>query len=306
MARACFYCGAEATAREHGIPPWAPPLVGLEGAPVEHLVADGLPRPRRPAEHPADQLPYSLPAHAEIGERQPAVRLREAIDEAIRERVDLDVDAYSARALCAACAPALADLDTRALPILRPMVDGSGATLDEDAQRLAAAWAARAAYAVLAVERKAQGVPKSHRRVLRADERPHDNVFIGFGRYRRNHVGVLAGRLLTPLRDDGAPVEAYTVLLVLGHLVVKVFGIHRWPAGIRVQSPDGQLVRIWPAREEAAAWPPLWGLSEQTLEHAFLYEPFYRPFEYGQVKYLGPGRKIKTRRKRTEGLRGRQ
>jgi hypothetical protein len=34
--------------------------------------------------------------------------------------------------------------------------------------------------------------------------------------------------------------------------------------------------------------------------------PFYRPFIYSEMRYPGPGKKIRARRKRTEGLRGRQ
>jgi hypothetical protein len=43
-------------------------------------------------------------------------------------------------------------------------------------------------------------------------------------------------------------------------------------------------------------------MTERSLEDAFLFEPFYRPFEYTKVRYLGPGRKVPIRRKRTEGL----
>ena len=46
----------------------------------------------------------------------------------------------------------------------------------------------------------------------------------------------------------------------------------------------------------------LWGLTERTLEHAFLHEPFYRPYRYSEVRYAGPGRKINVKHKRTEGL----
>ena len=52
---------------------------------------------------------------------------------------------------------------------------------------------------------------------------------------------------------------------------------------------------------EVVDWPPLWALDESTLDQAFLYEPFYRPFVYSEVRYLGPGKKIKAKRRRTEG-----
>jgi hypothetical protein len=301
LARACFYCGAEAVVDDPGIPPWAVEQAGLGDAPVEHLVSvDEL--PDRKAETAAEQIPYWAPRHAELGDEQPASRLRDAIDEAIKERAQLALAEYAARSLCRSCAGHLAELDGRARPVLEPMIDGGAGTYNCETQRLLAAWAARAAYAALAVERKMQGVPKSHRRTLREHGEAHANVFVGFGRYRPNHVGVLAGRLLTAIGPEGGGVEAYSVLLVLGHLAVKVFGVHRVPKGVRVKPPEGQMVRFWPAAGDEVSWPPIWGLTEQTLEHAFLYEPFYRPFRYSEVRYLGPGKKRKVKYRRTEGL----
>jgi hypothetical protein len=306
VARSCFYCGSSATADDYGIPLWIPPLTGLADQPVEHMLADE-PPPREPR-GAADLLPYSLPSHAELGEEQPVARLHEAIDAAITERSRLALAEYSTRSLCAACAKWAADLDARARPLLEPMIEGGAREYDADEQRLLAAWAARAAYTVLAVERRSQGVPKSHRRALREKGEPHPNVFAGFGRYRANHIGVLAARLVVPLGEEEATrdVEAYSVLAVFGHLAVKVFGVTRMPAQTRVKPPEGQMVRFWPAEHERAAWPPLWGLSEQTLDSAFTYTPFFRPFRYTEVRYLGPGKKLKAKRRRTEGLRGRQ
>ncbi len=306
MAKSCFYCGGAAEARDHGIPLWVPPLVGLEGEPVEHLVADE-PPPYVP-DGPADQIPMSIPRHAELGEAQPDVRLGEAIEQAITERERLEVESYSTVVLCTACAAELAVLDARALPLLTPLVEGKAATFGPVEQRTIAAWGARTAYAVLAVERKSQGVPRSHRRTLRERLEPHENVFVGIGRYRGNDIGILAGRLVVPIGETESEreVEAYSVLGVFGHLVLKVFGIHRRPAKTSVRPPQGEMTRVWPIQAEETTWPPLWSLSAQTLEHVFTQVPFYRPFRYSEVRYPGPGKKIPAKRKRTEGLRGRQ
>jgi hypothetical protein len=302
MARACFYCSEPAKVRDHGIPLWVPPLVGLEGEPVEHLVADK--PPVSEPDVPADQLPVSIPRHAELGAAQPDARLTQAIDEAITEHERLDVESYSAVLLCAGCAAALAALDERAMPILAPLVEGEAATLGPEQHRPVAAWSARTAYAVLAVERKSRAVPKSHRRAVLARGEPHEHVFVGIGRYRGNDIGVLAGRLAVPFGE--AEVEAYSVLCVFGHLVLKVVGLHRRPAGSEIRPPKGEIARVWPEAPDEVAWPPLWSLSAQALEHAFTQMPFYRPFDYSEVRYLGPGQKIPARRKRTEGLRGRR
>jgi hypothetical protein len=301
VARSCFYCSRDAVADEFGLPRWAVERIGLAEAKVEHLVSDAE-AARYRAGPPAAQIPYSLPRHSALGDEQPATRLRDSIDEAIKERAYLALEQYSLRALCAGCAEAMAQLDTRARPLLEPMIDGGAGRYDINEQRLLASWAARAAHAALVVERKSQGVPRSHRKSLRERGAPHANVFVGLGRYRSKHVGVLAGRLRTAIDAGRDGVEAYSVLYVLGHLAVKVFGVHRVPPGVAVRPPEGQMVRFWPPQDGVTSWPPLWGLTEQTLEHAFLHEPFYRPFLYSEVRYAGPGRKTRVRYKRTEGL----
>ena len=163
-------------------------------------------------------------------------------------------------------------------------------------------------YAVLSVERKSQGVPRSHRRVLREREEPHENVFVGFGRYRGSDIGVLAGRLVVSLgKPDATPeVEAYTVAAVFGHLVLKVFGIRRRPAGTATRSPQGELVRFWPRTSRGRPGRHSGASLSRRFERMFKQVPFYRPFDYSEVRYLSPGEKTRVRRKRTEGLRGRQ
>jgi hypothetical protein len=298
----CFYCGSPATVDDVGIPGWIAEAVGLDGSSVEHLVAAGTP-PERPAEGPVDQLPHSIPSHAELGGVQPVDRLHEHIEAGIAERAELELAQYSARALCTTCADAVSALDEQAKPLLLPMIEGGACRWNAEEQRLLAAWGARAAYTILAVEQKAPGVPKPHRRSLRERGEPHQNVFVGFGRYRANHIGVLAGRLLARLGEgEAGDVEAYSVLAVFGHMALKVFGVHKRFENTRVKPPEGQMVRVWPPHASELSWPPLWSLTETHLESVFMYEPFFRPFEYTTIHYLGPNKKIKAKRKRTEGL----
>jgi hypothetical protein len=268
---------------------------------MEHLVSKEN-RPRREIRTAADQIPYSAPDHRELGSEQPAARLRASIDDAIDRRAVLPFTEYSVRSLCRACSAFAARLDAKAMPLLTPMVDGDVRKYSAEEQRTLAAWAARTAYAALAVERKTAGVPKSHRQALRERREPHANVFVGLGNYRKRHIGILAGRLRTRLGEQREGIEAYSVLAVLGHMAIKVFGIHRLPAGVAVKPPEGEMVRAWPPHLEVTDWPPIWSLSEQTLEHAFLHEPFYRPFRYSQVRYLGPNQKAKIKYRRTEGI----
>ncbi len=297
----CFYCGSPATADDLGIPRWVVEAVGLTDAPVEHLVADEA--PERTVEGPVDQLPYGTPSHAELGDVQPVDRLRQNIESEITERAELALAEYSARSLCRSCADVVAVLDEQARPLLLTMIESGAARYDADEQRLLAAWGARAAYAILAAERKAPGVPKPHRRSVRERGEPHQNVFVGYGRYRGNDIGVLAGRLRVFLGEgEGGQVEGYSVLAVFGHMALRVFGVHKRLENTRVKPPEGQLVRVWPSHASEISWPPLWSLTAAHFEGVFLHEPFFRPFEYSTVQYLGPNKKYKAKRKRTEGL----
>ena len=240
-----------------------------------------------------------IPSKARLGDDQPVSR----VSEAIRDRKELAVGEYSARVLCRSCADWAAELDAGAIPLLRPMVGSEATAYELEEQRLLAAWGARAAYAILAVEGKSQVVPKPHRRTLLERGEPHPDVYVGYGRYRANHVGVLAARLFVGLGEDGdsGDVEAYSVLAIFGHMAVKAFGVHRRTEQVKTRSPQGQMVQVWPPGDGPLSWPPLWSLSEQTLEPVFSHEPFYRPYRYDAIQYLGPGVKIPARKRRTEG-----
>lgn len=274
---------------------------GLADAPIEHLVTDE--GSSRTAEAPVDQLPFGTPSHAELGGVQPVDRLHEHIESSIAERAELALADYAARSLCATCADRVAAIDERARPVVTEMIRSGAVRLDAEEQRAVAAWGARAAYAILAVERKAAGIPKAHRRSLHERGEPHQNTFVGLGRFRGSDIGVLSGRLIVSLGEGAsADVEAYSVLAVFGHMALKVFGVHRRFENTRVKPPEGQMVRVWPPHASEVSWPPLWSLSEAHLESVFMYEPFFRPFEYSSIQYLGPNRKYRAKRKRTEGL----
>ncbi|MCC6222563.1 MAG: hypothetical protein IT201_03620 [Thermoleophilia bacterium] len=295
----CLYCGAPATRDDPAIPAWVLRLTGLAGSPVEHLLASGEPL-SFPALAAGEEIPVSVPRHAAASGRSPLERLHRAIDEAIEERTELAAAEYAARCLCEPCALVLASRDEAVLPLLEPMVTGSAARFSLAEQRLLAGWGARAAYAILAAEGRDEGVPPRHRHELREHGIPHPDVYVGLGRYRANHVGVLAARLELPLGEE-RPTEAYSVLAVLGHLTLKVFGVHSRPNDVRVASPRGTINRVWPPRDGELPWPPLWTLTQQTLDQAFLQEPFRIPIRELELRYEGPNVRTRAKRRRTEG-----
>ena len=92
------------------------------------------------------------------------------------------------------------------------------------------------------------------------------------------------------------------MLAVFGHLALKVFGVHRRGETTLVKAPEGLIARAWPLNEREVSWPPVWTIRERSLDDVFLFEPFYRPLDAGDFRYRGPGKKLRVRRKRTEGL----
>jgi len=266
MAAGCFYCGGTAVARDYAIPVWAPALAGLAGAPVEHVRAVE-PEPGEPAA-PADRIPLSVPSHPALGEAAPGALARRAAQEATTDTTTLEPAQYAATTLCQSCAVWVDEVDARVIPLVEAMIRGEPRTYDADEQSALALWGARAAFAILAVERKRQGVPKRHRLELREGEQPSEHTFVGLGRYEPNHIGLLAARMALPVG-----VEAYNVVAVLGHLVLKVFGVASPTVDTRTRPPAGRLVQVWPSGDDTVSWPPLWSYDERTLERAFLSEP---------------------------------
>ena len=172
---------------------------------------------------------------------------------------------------------------------------------DAQEQRALAAWGARQAYAVLAVEGKGEGVPPWHREALRRRGEPHEDVFVGYGRYRKDHVGVLAARLLLPLGENREDIEAYSVLCIFGRMALKVFGVHRRPESTRVKPPEGEIVRVWPSHREVVDWPPLWSLDEVDARPGVSVRAVYRPLRLQRGSLPRAEQEVQGQAQATEG-----
>ena len=130
---------------------------------------------------------------------------------------------------------------------------------------------------------------------------PHEDVFVGYGRYRKDHVGVLAARLLVPSARP-QDIEAYSVLCVFGRMALKVFGVHRRPEITRVKPPEGEIVRVWPSHREVVDWPPLCGRStSRRSTRRSCTSPSTGRSSTARFTTSGPDKKYKAKRRRTEG-----
>lgn len=207
-----------------------------------------------------------LPPHSFERERRQAAP-------AVRWKQPVVATSYAAKMACQGCGGRLSRIERKVRPLLIRLVRGEALALSTTQQHSLAAWSAGHAYLVLALEGRAAGLPKHHRRTLCQALRPHNDVFVGLGRWQGSALLFVAARLRLRVESEQAAartVNGYAALAVLGQCVVKVFGVRRRPSESRFRAPAGRLVEVWPAPSEpAAAWPPLWSLDEVGVEEAF-------------------------------------
>jgi hypothetical protein len=289
----CFYCNQRATVFEHVVPPWIPHALGLAQAERAHV-----PERRSRAEREAlarRTLPTSIPAHPEWrGET-----FQKAYAELVVERDGTSPwEEYGAEMLCPICAAVLHHVDEDGRPLVEALMHGGALELEPDAQRIVAAWAVRRAYALLVTSRKAHAVPRSHRTALRRQGIPHQAVLVAIGRSKPEGVLTLASRVELTIERGGAEHRqfVYPVLMVLGTLVVRVFGAVDPPPGATFRLPQGRLVRLWPRRAgETQSWPPVWSLDEVGIEELFRYNHLrlYKPSMPRTISRPGTVRRLK-------------
>src|SRR6266511_4904876 len=150
----CFYCGAPATSREHAIPKWIARHLKQTHLALEHVQAHNV-------------IQREMIAFAD----------------------------YAGYILCDDCNHHLLRPHENAVkPLLIPLIDGARPTFNEKDQAILAGWGAKVACNLLAIERKRRGVPKRHRTHLLKYAVPHEDCFVGYGRYSAGGVRIFAGR----------------------------------------------------------------------------------------------------------------
>ena len=177
---------------------------------------------------PAEQVPTSLPRHSRsaIANRT----LDSARGSRARPPRGRDSRSSNIRRRCRSMAGRPPSMSwTTSVPLVEPMVEGEARPYDATEQQRLAGWSLSSTpFSRWSV--RARGVPRSHRRVLREREEPHENVFVGFDATAEATSACSGGSWSRSASRTTPEVEAYTVAAVFGHLVLKVFGIRRRPA----------------------------------------------------------------------------
>lgn len=186
------------------------------------------------------------------------------------------------RRVCAKCNNGwMSRLETAASPYLRPMFAGQPQALDCRAQALVACWAVKTALMFQYVNPEPYYVPETPYRELYANRdklEPPTSMQVVAGRYIGPHLlGTFYQQPLTAAYEEPecAPIEAkaYGMTLGIGQFLVQIFGhelsIVRPDLGIRLMPDEAmgqQMLPIWPQRDDIVSWPPLYGVSDATLD----------------------------------------
>jgi hypothetical protein len=181
----------------------------------------------------------------------------------------------TARIACENCNTGwMSALETRAIPLLLPLLDGFEAQLDDRAQETVASWSVKTTLAIARVRSDLpQLAPVVHYRHLAAVEgaSPPDGTSVWLSVDREDHapgpVGVhlvaFSQRVKT-LVSGRAQVRIYGHILRLHRLVIHVMGSTDGndPLSVTHELEDDYLVKIWPPKAHLVAWPPPGDLAD--------------------------------------------
>ncbi len=160
-------------------------------------------------------------------------------------------------------------LETSARPLLLPLIRGDDRTLDISEQAVVATWFTKTV--LVAGSKFKPALPSAFYEQLRADGRPSDltRVWLAGTPYLGRHQSDFRPiRTRTPDAPMPPLPNTFSGLLALGNLAGFVVSwLDAEPPFEDLERFSPALVRIWPANEPTAAWPPAGGrLNVDGLE----------------------------------------
>lgn len=222
MALPCIFCPNPASTKEHIIPAWLAKRCGLEDAFL------GATTPQAALSH---KHPISFKSHRK-------------------------------RFFCQCCQDHFKLLEDDVIPYVEPMCSGARVTLDADAQKIVARWAAKTGFAMIASEAgAAEAVPVEQRRFLREHDVPPPEVTVAFVAYRglaQKDTQLFSDQYAMNAKNE--PRTLYSAFLSFGVTAFKVFGVEelhpedRWN-NFRVAR------QVWPPENPIIEWPPSHGVT---------------------------------------------
>ena len=149
------------------------------------------------------------------------------------------------------------------------MCQAESVSLDAEAQRMLARWAAKTAVCLILSEPGTDDViPESQRFWLRQNDTPHDAMWVGLCAYK----GLAQKDAWTGLDPDGADTAEgqrwfYNAFLSFGSVAFKVFGVEARLAQDRWRDVRG-MQPFWPPQPSVLSWPPAQGITGSMIKTA--------------------------------------
>jgi hypothetical protein len=217
------------------------------GTPAEHVIPDWIRRLR------PDGTVYQHKS------KQPGVLTHRS------KRIDI-----TAKTVCRECNHGwMSDLETKASPILKPMIEGRLQGLSIEQQVLLSQWATKTAFMLDQSFRPSErAVPVSACRYLKRYELPPPGTVVQLGHYEDagDFIATAHNRLYARKvanRKDPGPADAFRAAMRIHRLVIGITVIDRAPITLRATGDYPMLTTIWPSAE-LASWPPGLAFDDRT------------------------------------------
>jgi hypothetical protein len=171
---------------------------------------------------------------------------------------------FRGKIFCQACNAHFKDLEDAAIPLLEHMALGWPVGLGLRSQRTLALWAAKTSVALLALiaPEIVAVIPMDHRRSIRYDGVPPDELWIAYLRWAdtANEAYIWVSQGGVSDRDEGAPedpIHTYHVIFAFRELAFMSVGFARpLPAVAAPRRDTKPMPRFWPPRGDILDWPP--------------------------------------------------
>ena len=156
---------------------------------------------------------------------------------------------------------------------LAAMVLGHQVSLDVNEQIDIAAWSAKASMGIERYEPTLAVTRSADRQLLASQGRPPSHYRVRLAHRAEVHEALRINSLVA--RSDTAPSpapDAIATMLVLGWLVIQVWGGHGAPTsveefGVGWRTDEG--IVVWPPVMSEVVWPPVTAMSEEALDQSF-------------------------------------
>lgn len=178
----------------------------------------------------------------------------------------------TARIVCCCCNGGwMSDMESRARPLLEPVILGHEKTFTNEEQIFIAGWATKIAMLGETIMEYPERFTRDDRWLVRSQGRPPLHAMVFLAAYAGADVRTIYVRTLGDITNHGTPLtELYFHTIQIGCLVIAVRGFPALPLAENrtlKQVPEPRFVElpIFPAPIERCKWPPNHRLTDEEL-----------------------------------------